>query len=69
LDLKYFARSIKIDVSISCEKFDKTMKGDILRGVLVTQYIKENTCMEKGITGPVAEKGKLTFNDKPIGIN
>jgi len=63
LDLNYSGHNGKIKISVSCDKFDKSMKGDRLYGVLVTQYIKENTCMEKGVTGPLLEKGKIIFND------
>lgn len=65
LNLNYQGYDGKLHVDISCEKIDADIRGTNVRGALVTQYIKENTCMEIGVTGPVVKTGTIPY-DEPI---
>ncbi len=68
LNLQYQAYQQKINVDVSCNKIDSDIRGTNVRGALVTQYIKENTCMEIGVTGPVVKTGIIQFDEYPIEI-
>jgi len=66
LNMNYRVHDGRINVDISCDKFDTNLRGTSIHGALVTQYIKENTCMEIGITGPAVERGIINYDESPI---
>lgn len=59
--MDYNANSGKINVNVRCDKFDSDIKDSSVHGVLSVQFIKENTCMEKGLTEPAIEVGVISY--------
>ena len=62
LYLEYEGYEGDINARISCEKIDSDIRGTNIRGALITQYIKENTCIEKEFTRPDISKGVIKFD-------
>jgi len=68
LTMDYQGYEGKTRVDVSCKLFDNSIRGTNISGALATQYIKENTCMEFGVTGPVIKTGNLKIYSDEIII-
>ena len=63
LRMDYDAHDGKINVNVRCDKFDSDIRDASVHGVLSVQFIKENTCMEKGLTEPAIEVGTISYGE------
>jgi len=61
--MDYSVNSGKINVNVRCDKFDSDIRDVNVHGVLSVQFIKENTCIEKGLTGPEIKVGAITYDE------
>ncbi len=69
LRMDYNAYDDRINVSVRCDKFDSDIRDSSVHGVLSVQFINENTCMEKGLTGPEIKVGAIPFDEDFITLD
>jgi len=62
LKMDYQTNGDKVMVSAVCDKFGTSSKSTGVRGAITTQFIKENTCLEKGNTPLGIEMGTINYD-------